>query len=89
MSKQQERNSSPPETRRSRIAWDSLLTRALTLTTLGVPVLYLVGLAFDQGYQSHFAVPESVRDSDFHETLTLGFFALHYAVRIIDRKSVV
>lgn len=52
--------------------------------TLTVPVLYLFGLAFDQGYQSVFLVPAVARSSDFHQTLTLSFFAAHYAVQIVN-----
>lgn len=67
------------------VEWSNVLGTAVTLMTLAVPVLYLMGLAFDQGYQSVFAVPESVRSSGFHEILTLGFFAVHYSVQIINK----
>ncbi len=63
--------------------WGEVLTRAMTLATLCVPILFLVGLAFDQGYQSTFNVPVVARSSGFHETLTLGFFAVHHAVRML------
>lgn len=56
----------------------------MTLMALGVPILYLIGMAFDQGYQSVFRVPEVARTGGFHETLTLGFFAIHYAIRFLN-----
>lgn len=72
------------EARDKRFSWSKFVTTGAAGLTLALPVLYVLGLAYDQGYQSVFKVPGVAQSHDLYETLTFGFIALYRMIGTIN-----